>query len=1015
MTFQNYVCWNTGRVRQVMNTSAEHAARHIFLAVHSEYPLIASSSRTGTIESERSWTIQPQEFLQAFLSKDSRHMQVAVLGNSGSGKSHFISWMKYSLPESADRYTITIPRTGVSLRGVLEQIINALPEEVGQPYFDELNRSGSQHSSPEQLEERLLSEIALAIQSDEVKGGKDPDLENALIDSLPSIFHDPIVRGHFRQTGGTVQQLAKQVLSESNEYFPVEDRREFSPGDLPQGGAQIVGMSSIAENTCLILGSNRESQDLAVEIINRNLNGAISQVLNFTGDRLIGLLADVRRHLRVQGQELVLLIEDLARLQGLDLSLLEALIEEGTQENGLCTLRWAAAVTTGYYTRLPTTVHTRMNYILTMDLPTHGEEGSIDDADIVGFAARYLNASRTTDEYLVDWADLPEEERGSPPNACSSCPHQVICHSAFGAQDGVGLYPFDKDALITMLSRQDSSFDQKFNPRVLVKDVLAEVLGTYGDDLRMGRFPSQLLLNQMQGAKLPPLVRDRLRQQNSEQADRQLAILELWGRGLTQPEDLPTDLYIAFGTVKPELQGTVPRIELEDSDLPDPAPTQTVDPVVLAIQAWGNGASMQDRVANILRPLVFDSIMSNIDWDVAGLVQGYFAGTSSGLFRRDSISFARQLTQVTERPVKLKIPSIDGQEELDDAAIGLEGLYQFNRHGHWDFPGGRDQFAVYANCLERWSSEVLQAIQSKNDFQGGWRPSSSAVEILAIGSAMVGKAPRAGSDEFGWLNAIFGDWPEELPFRSRQWQDLYMNIVRERTLLIDLVRATASGSKGGQRGQFIDPTDLLPAIKRVRRRWQLSNTPPDTVLNEQNNYGRVARLNKKIGTELSTAATVEWHQSTDWAMEWWDKFGRDITAREAIGEIRNLLDLALNGGVYFTEVERQAVETSLSELEQTQLESSLKRAGQLLDRNDPPRLLPILGRGGPNVAGDAVRKLIPALNRLLGRLENSVANLESSSGAIVSELQVHHTTIETALKQLVSGLKVMEGNHDQPD
>ena len=36
-------------------------------------------------------------------------MQVAVLGDSGSGKSHFISWMKYSLPESADRYTIAIP------------------------------------------------------------------------------------------------------------------------------------------------------------------------------------------------------------------------------------------------------------------------------------------------------------------------------------------------------------------------------------------------------------------------------------------------------------------------------------------------------------------------------------------------------------------------------------------------------------------------------------------------------------------------------------------------------------------------------------------------------------------------------------------------------------------------------------------------------------------------------------------------------------------------------------------
>ena len=157
---------------------------------------------------------------------------------------------------------------------------------------------------------------------------------------------------------------------------------------------------------------------MAVDMINRNLNRAIGQVLNFTGDRLIRLLQDVRLHLREQGQELVLLIEDLARLQGLDLSLLEALIEEGNQENGLCELRWAAAVTTGYYTRLPNTVHTRMSYVFRMDFPTDGEDGSIGVDDIVGFAAKYLNASRVTDEDLVAWADLPEDQRENAPNAC---------------------------------------------------------------------------------------------------------------------------------------------------------------------------------------------------------------------------------------------------------------------------------------------------------------------------------------------------------------------------------------------------------------------------------------------------------------------------------------------------------------------------------------------------------------------------------------------------------------------
>ena len=1015
MTFQRYVCWDTSRVRQVMNTSAEHASRHIFLAVHSEYPLMASSPRDGTVDGDQGWTIQPNDFLRTFLSKDNPHMQVAVLGDSGSGKSHFISWMKYNLPESADRYTIAIPRTGVSLRGVLELIINALPEAVRQPYLDELNRSGSQHSSPQHLEERLLSEIALAILGDAVRGSANPDLENALIEILPNIFHDTTLRRYFRRPGGVVEQLATQVLSESHDYLPAEERREFSAHDLPLSGVQTTEMGPDARNTCDFLRSNRESQDLSVDIINRNLNTAISHVLNFTGDRLIGLLQDVRHHLREQGQELVLLVEDLARLQGLDLSLLEALIEEGNQENGLCGLRWAAAVTTGYYTRLPNTVQTRMNYVLRMDLPTDGEDGSLGTDDIVAFAAKYLNASRLDDAGLAAWAELSEEERENAPNACELCVHRAACHSAFGAHDGVGLYPFNHDSLINMFRRQDPRFDQRFNPRVLVKNVLAEVLGTYGDDLRNGRFPSQLFLNQMQGPQLPPVVRDQLRQQNSEQADRQLAILELWGKGNVQPTDLAEDLYTAFGTVKPHLQVTPPPPKPVNEVEPVPSRPSALDPRLEAIHAWGNGASMQDGLANTLRPIVFDSIMSNIDWDMAGLIQGYFAGTSSGIFRRDSISFARQLTQAPARPVRITIPTVDGQQELDEAAIALEGLYQFSRHGNWNYPGGREFFATYANCLERWSGEVLRGLESFKNLQGRWDITSAAVEMLTLGAAMAGKAPRQRSDEVGWLNALFGDWPAELPARSRQWQGLYRDITNERTPLIDFVRATASGSKGGQRGQFIDPTTVFPALRRMRRRWELSGSPPDALQNQQGPFGRLARLHNKIRTDLSTVASVEWHQSTDWAAEWHDNFGEDVTGQEAMGDIRKLMDLALNGGIPFSGSDRQVVETALAELEGAQLDASLRRAAQLLENNEPLKLLPRLGKGRSNDAGVAVKKLLPAVNRLLERLETSVASRKSNSGVIGSELQANQAKIETALRQLLSGLKVMEGSHDQPD
>ena len=1026
MAFQSYVCWDTGKVRQVLNTDAEYASRHIFLAVHSDYPLRATSPRPGggIGRGDTSWTMQPQEFLQAFLSQDAPHMQVAVLGDSGAGKSHLISWIKYNLPASADRYTIAIPRTGVSLRGVLELIIDALPEAERQPYIDDLNRSGNQHSSPQNLQERLLSEIALAIQSDQVNGDPNPDLENALIDKLPNLFHDPTLRHHLSQSGGIVEQLATQVLSASKDYLPAEERREFSREDLPLSGVQTAKMSADAGDTCLFLNSNPEAQGLAVEIINRNLNRAIVQVLNFSGDRIIRLFQEVRRHLRTQGKELILLVEDLARLQGLDMSLLEALVEVGNEDNGLCRLRWVAAVTSGYYTRLPNTVQTRMNYVLQMDYPTDGENGSIGTDDIVAFATRYLNASRADEADLSAWAELPEDQRGDPLNRCESCPHRSVCHAAFGAHDGVGLYPFNSNSLVNMLRRQDDQLYRRFNPRVLVKDVMAEVLGTYGEDLRDGRFPPQLLLNQMGGAQLPPVQRDRLRQQNPQQADRQLAILELWGSGTSQPADLAEDLYTAFGTAKPpppesRLQTRPePSVRPESHAHVEPVanPAQSVDPMVAAIRAWGNGESMQDRVTNLLRPKVFDSIVGHIDWDTEGLVQSYFAGTAHRIFDKSfSIGFARQMTQRRSRPVSLTIPSGDRQQELTEAAMALEGLYLFSRHGDWEFDDERDLFAVYANCLEQWSVEALRQIESYRRMQGRWDISKQAVEMLTVGAALAGKAPRQRTDDIGWLNALFTDWPAELPDRTREWQGLYTAFANELTPLRDAVRASVGGTKGGQRGQFIDPTALLPTIKRVRRNWNLSSPPPDEVQSLQNQFGRFARLHNRIQTELSTVAVVEWHEATDWAKEWRGNLGEDIKGRQAIGEIRELMALALNSGIPFNPNTRQSMDSALIELESAQLDNSLEQALRLLERDEPLKLLHNLGRRRGNHIGVAVKRLIPALAQLLNQLETEVDNRVSNSGVIESELRGNQEKIQMALGQLISGLKVMEATHVQHD
>ena len=274
----------------------------------------------------------------------------------------------------------------------------------------------------------------------------------------------------------------------------------------------------------------------------------------------------------------------------------------------------------------------------------------------------------------------------------------------------------------------------------------------------------------------------------------------------------------------------------------------------------------------------------------------------------------------------------------------------------------------------------------------------AAVEMLTVGAALAGKAPSQRTDDVGWLNALFTDWPKDLPNRTTEWQGLYNAYANDLTLLRNTVRASASGSKGGRSGQFIDPNSLIPAIKRVRRGWKLSTPPPESTTNRQDLFGRLARLNNRIRVELPTVAAAEWRQSTEWATDWHDKIGADIKGQDAVAEIRDVIALALENGIAFNASVKQTMETALAELEASRLDNALTRAQRLLETNDPLRSLPMLGRGRGNHAGIAVKRLLTAFAQMLDQLEASVASRESTSGAVADELRDNQAKIETALK-----------------
>lgn len=356
------------------------------------------------------------------------------------------------------------------------------------------------------------------------------DLERELIKVLPYLFQDIHFREkHFYQEANIVAQLVDHVFAAPSTYQPAEQRRIFGLHDLPVDPLDFKESAVQAQNALRFLYAIPEAPKIAVELVNRCLDTAIGRTLSFTGDRLVGLMDDLRRHLFSERRELVLLIEDFARVQGLDRALLQAMIVQGDETNPLCKLRWAIGVTTGFFEQVVDTVYTRLTHFVNMDRSAGRRVSErMDTGSLAEFSGPYLNAARLGVARLVKWdADGASEP---VPNACVGCPEIEVCHPTFGVtSQGYGLYPFTARALWLMANRADDQVEDAFNPRTLQSGVLLPVLDDAAPLLATGQFPPKSLLDKLGGNRsLDAAARQELRRLVGGEDGRVGALLELW-------------------------------------------------------------------------------------------------------------------------------------------------------------------------------------------------------------------------------------------------------------------------------------------------------------------------------------------------------------------------------------------------------------------------------------------------------------------------------------------------------
>jgi hypothetical protein len=996
---RNVLCWDPGAVRQVVNPFAEHISDSLFRAVHSDWGLKVSPQVGKSFQeiADASWAdMTPPTFLADFLRDDRPHVLAVILGETGSGKSHLVHWMRLNIKPTKERVVLVVRKSGTSLRNIVKMIIDELPVEQQASFLETLQSAGDGTQSRADQKQQLLNDLAQVIR-EEVLPTDAEEIEAALASSLPDLFQDPHMRkAHFLGDNTVVAEIVDHIFALSNAKDRPDQRRLFVEGDLPLGGMDFAHASRLARDAIdLIELDPAVHLPLAIRIINRNLDRAVARTLSFSGDRLEELITRLRTYLKSQGQELVLLVEEFARFQGIDRALLQAITSQGDERQ--CKMRTAIAVSTGFIQSMAETAYMRTTHIVDMDRSAGRAEGrSVTKASLSQFTARYLNAVRLGRDGITQWSDAAAPGE-SPRSKCDLCNHQTECHAIFGEVDGYGLYPFTQQALWNAASRADASMPERLNPRILQNDLLVEVLDNFGPEIATGTFPPFKLLQKLGGiTALPAVAQAELRNRNPQNYHRWAAFLELYD-GTGTIANLDERLRSAFEV--PEIPGAnaaKPSQPIADKPTLEEPGRNVASKEDLLIEQWIGGQGLDQSVAGNLRLLVYSAVSNAIDWDMVGLAKASFVGRTGKAFQTASISFDRQTTQVrTDLQVKLVIPGTLVQPET--AAAALQGVLRASKDQfRWEFHNGEKMLGAFLDCVEIWTKDVEAQLRDICQPTLQWNQAAAAVELLCVGAAIGGKI-KPDAKIADMIDAAFSaHWASECASTAPEMKTLYEKLVRHREKLVGIAQSQMSSMKGGRAGAMLNPGRILGPIRELRQaKWQLRLQPPERETQEP------AKLYRDMSNALLTAATSEMAVRKSWLSTMQDAFGANATRASIVSALDAARQAVADAGIGTSTTGRVLAE-ALDRFRTVYFDDSLAAARALASESDAVAALPHFGRGRRG-AIDAGTALVAATQAFLDAVDGNVS-------AINQSLDAKHGAVAASLEQIDTSLTAIEAD-----
>lgn len=734
-----------------IKTEAEELSDETLLAVHEPMRLTKYSSNASEEEATE------KDLLEHFLKID---RPIPIVADAGLGKSHLIRWLHAKLKtekivQEENWQIVRIPKNA-SLRQTLHLLLDGLEGDVFESARKQVDEVGST------LVARKIADLFGTHLKHGIQDIKEESLQ--LLDScqpgsadfkelmeriafathLPNLVDDIQFKSRLISDDSYIYNIATRWIKGATEEELRQKEFALSQTDFDLLIEEINGddLSAIGRKALgqLRLQSNPEQSKKALGVINEGVGRAsqtaFQQLFQFGSGNFQDLFKEIRKHLKVRNQTLVILVEDLAAISAIEDVLIDCLLEEAKDE--LCTLKSVLAVTSGYsgYTRRQNTIRTRARF--EWQIRNNQDSQEEISTKIVDFCSRYLNAARygksqlqevisleRWDDSILIWNDELDES-------------DSLCLDAFGKSSlKIPLFPFNKEAIVNLAKWycSDDSGSLIFNPRDVLNDILLNILRYQRYDYESGIFPKNVELKERKPTLLAEL--SNLGLPTPQQA---ITLCSIWSDKSSMEalkSALPKEVAISFNL--PEL---APYLGSE-INIPTPSPIvvspqKPIEPVPLPtpnksdlleeqLGKWFNKeAPIDSKLANEFRSQLYKMIEESQFSEWMGfknskvfevgktkrtaleaiLKQGdrfliYIPGSNNNI--RDAL-----IEFCSEDDFFATQESSNGFHRTALAIIRYQRTNKDNPDTGWNYEKGYEDFAYYQSFAEKWVSHVLK-------------------------------------------------------------------------------------------------------------------------------------------------------------------------------------------------------------------------------------------------------------------------------------------------------------------